>query len=79
VAHELLQILDRIEFWGLGGQRHQGDIGRQFELRRDVRSGLVEDDDGMASRIDGGADLLQVLHHGKAIGSQIAFNRHHED
>ncbi len=31
---------------------------------------LIEDNDGVGSGIDGGADLLQVLHHGKAIAER---------
>jgi hypothetical protein len=54
VAQELPGILLRVEFGALGRQRHDGDVARHRELGREVPSGLVEQQRGMATRCDVG-------------------------
>src|SRR5665647_1584398 len=67
VAHELPDILDRVQFWGSGRQEQQGYVVGQLELGRDVPACLVEDQDGVGAGIDGPTDLFQVLVHGLGI------------
>lgn len=42
LSHELPDILHGVQLGGLGGQRHQGDIGRHLQLARDVPARLIE-------------------------------------
>ncbi len=46
---------------------HQGDVGRHHQLRRGVPAGLVENENGMSAGIDGEADLLEMLVHGRRV------------
>ena len=50
VAHELPEVLDRVQFQALGWQRHEGDVGRHVEPVRHVPAGLVENNDSMGAR-----------------------------
>jgi len=70
VPHELPEVLDRVQFRRPRRQEHQGDVVRHLQLRRDVPSGLVENEHGMCSGIDGVADFSKVFLHrlGVAIG-----------
>jgi len=63
----LPNILYRIEFWALGRQRHEGDVARHGELRRQVPSGLIEQEDGMGAGHDGPGNLFQVERHGRGV------------
>ena len=45
-AHELPDVLDRIEFGGSWRQGQEGDVGRHGELVGGMPSGLVENEDG---------------------------------
>jgi hypothetical protein len=47
VAHELPDILDRVEFRAFGWQREERDVRRHDELVGQVPSGLVEDEHGV--------------------------------
>jgi hypothetical protein len=60
VAHELPDVLDRVQFGCFGGQRQDGDVVGKIEFAGGVPSGLVDDEDGMGAGIDGGADLGQM-------------------
>ena len=54
VAHELSDILDRIEFGAFRGQRQQGDGGWDDERTGAMPSGLIEEQDGVGARRDRG-------------------------
>ena len=56
VPHELPDVLLRVELGALWRQRHDGDVGRHHEFRREVPSGLVEQQGCMASWGDIGRD-----------------------
>jgi hypothetical protein len=72
VADKLPEVLDRIEFGELGGQRHEGDVRWHEEFRRKMPSGLVEQDCGMGAGRDGGGNLGEMKVH--RVG--IAFRQH---
>src|SRR5262249_32261022 len=42
VAHELPDVLDRVELWALRRQQNDGDIGRHEEAGGRVRAGLID-------------------------------------
>lgn len=67
VPHELPEVLDRVQFRRPRRQEHQGDVFRHLQLRRDVPSGLVENEHGMCSGIDGVADFEKVFLHGLGV------------
>jgi hypothetical protein len=63
VADELPDVFNRVQLGRSGWQRQEGDVGGHDELGRDVPSGLIEHENCMSARIDGRADLLEVLGH----------------
>ena len=63
VAEELPDVFDGIEFGRARRQRQESDIVRHDEPAGEVPSGLVEDEDGMGARRDGGADLMEMRLH----------------
>ena len=63
VAHELPDVLDRVELWALRRQQNDGDIGRHEEARGQVPAGLVDQEDGVGSGRDGCGDLGEVQVH----------------
>lgn len=72
VADELPDVLDRVEFGALGRQWHECDVGWHSEFRREMPSGLVDQDNGMCARRDRGGNLGKVKVH--RVG--IAFWQH---
>lgn len=74
VPHELPEVLDWVQFRRPRWQEHQGDVVRHLQLRRDVPAGLVENEHGVRTGIDGVADFGKVLLHrlGVAIGKDEA-------
>ena len=52
LAQELPDILLRVQFRTLGGQRNDGDVARHVEPCREVPSGLIHHQHGMASGRD---------------------------
>jgi len=63
-AEELPDVLDRIEFRGIGRQRHEGDVARHQQAPAGlVPAGAVEDENGMGLGIDAAADLGEVEAH----------------
>jgi len=52
VAHELPDVLDRIEFGAVRRKRQQGDVGWDDQIVRPVSSGLIEQDDGVSAGRD---------------------------
>lgn len=63
VAHELPEVLDRVESGGARRQRQQGDVGRHSELPGGVPAGLIEQQDGVCAGGDGLGDLGQMQGH----------------
>jgi hypothetical protein len=52
VAHELPDVLDRVELWALRRQQNDGDIGRHEEARGQVPAGLIDQEEGVGSGRD---------------------------
>jgi len=63
VAHELPDVLDRVELWAFRRQQNDGDIGRHEEARGQVPAGLVDQEDGVGSGRDGCGDHGEVQVH----------------
>jgi hypothetical protein len=63
VAHELPDILDRVEFWALGRQRQDGDARRHDQFVGKVPARLVHQQDGMGTWCDRFGDLGQMQGH----------------
>ena len=68
LAHELPDVLDRVELWRAGRERQQCDVRGDLEPGGHVPSGLVEHDDSMGAGSDRSADLLEVCLHCFGIG-----------
>jgi len=68
LAHELPDVLDRVELRGTGREGQERDVRWDLEPGGYVPPCLIEDDDGMGARIDGGADLLEMRLHCGGIG-----------
>lgn len=67
VAHELPDILDRVEFGAFGRQRDEGDITRHDELVGHVPASLIYQHDRMSTGRDGERYLDKVQRHGFGI------------
>jgi hypothetical protein len=67
VAHELPDILDRIELGAFWRQRNDGDVGRHEEASRQVPAGLIDQKDGVGSGRDRFGDLRQMQVHRFAV------------
>jgi hypothetical protein len=67
VAHELPDILDRIELWRPGRQRQQGDVVGDDEPVGHVPAGLIEHDQSMCARINRLGDLIEMELHGPGV------------
>lgn len=63
VAHELPDVLDRVEFGASRRQRHQGNVGRHDQFGRSVPSGLIEQEYRMCARRDVEGDFLKMHAH----------------
>lgn len=63
VAHELPDVLHRVQFRGLRWQRQQGDVVGDRQLGRRVPTCLVEQHNGMRAGRHGAGDLLQMQRH----------------
>ena len=68
VAHELPDVLDRVEFRRSGRERHQGDVAGDFELGGGVPSCPVEDDNAVRAGVYCEADLGEMGVHGVRVG-----------
>jgi len=67
VAHELPDILDRVELGASGWQRHERDIVGDDQFGRAMPARLIEQQDGMGTRCDVEGDLLEMHAHGPAV------------
>ena len=63
VAHELPDVLDRVEFGAFRRQGDDGDVGRHDEARRHVPAGLIDQQDGVGTGRDGLGDLGEMQVH----------------
>ena len=63
VAHELPDILDRVELGTFGREGHEREIGRHIELAGHVPTRLIEKQDGVASRRDILGDFIEMQLH----------------
>jgi hypothetical protein len=63
VAHELPDVLDRVQFRRLRRQRHQGDVRRHCQPGRHVPSGLVQQQHGMPAGFHRAGQLGKVQAH----------------
>ena len=81
IAHELPDVLDRVELGASRRQRQQGDVGGDDQLGRPVPSGLIEDDDGMGTVRHVEGDLFKMHAHRLAVAAghddacSLAFSR----
>jgi hypothetical protein len=69
VAHELPEVLDRVQLWAFGRQRQEGDVGRDHQCCRGVPSRLIEDQDGMGAGGDMEGDLCEMHPHGLTVAA----------
>jgi len=67
VAHELPDILDRVEFGAFGRQRYDADIGGHIELVGQVPSSLIHQHDRVGAGRDGERYFCQMKRHGFGI------------
>ncbi len=67
LTHELPDVLDRVQFWAFCRQRHQGNIGRDFQVAGDVPTGLIEQQHRVGVGRDLGRDFKEMLVHGGGI------------
>src|SRR4051794_4624727 len=67
LAHELPDVLDRVQLRALGRQRHEGDVWRDDQALREVPSGLVEEKHGVGSWRDRPCDLGKGQVHGLGV------------
>jgi len=63
VAHELPDVLDRVELRAFRRQGENGDIGGNDQSRRQVPAGLIDEEDGVSSWCDHLGDFGQVQVH----------------
>jgi hypothetical protein len=63
VAHELPDVLDRVELGAFRRQRQRGDVGRDDKPRREMPARLIEYQHGMGTGRDGGGYLGEVERH----------------
>ena len=63
VAHELPNVLDRVQLGALGRQWHDGDVRRHDEALGDVPAGLIDQQRTMFAGRHPGRDLGQVQAH----------------
>jgi len=70
VAHELPDVLDRVQLGASGWKRQQRDVGWDDQVIRTVPSGLIEQDNGMGAGCDVAGDLFEVHSHRLAIAAR---------
>ncbi len=67
VAHELPDVLDRIELGRFRRQRQERDVVRDGKLRRDMPPGLIEKNERMRAWCDRKRDFFEMQGHGLAV------------
>ena len=68
MSEELKEVLDRVQFWGVGRQEEKRDVVGQIEVMGDMPPGAIEDNDGMGAEGDLRADFSEMQGHGFGIG-----------
>ena len=63
VAHELPDVLDRVQFGRFGRQRDERDVWRDGQRLRDMPACLIKDEDGVCARRHGGRYLFEMQGH----------------
>lgn len=63
VAHELPDILDRVQLGTFGWQRHDGDVPGHDKVMREMPSRLIDEEHGVSARRDLGGDLGEMQAH----------------
>ena len=66
-AHELPDVLDRIELGRFRRQRQERDVVRDRKLRRDMPPGLIEKNERMRAWCDRKRDFFEMQGHGLAV------------
>jgi len=67
IAHELPDVLDRVQLGTFGGQRDDADIGRYIQLSGHMPASLIHQDNRVSARGDGERYLGQMQRHGFGI------------
>ena len=70
VAHELPDILDRVELGRAGGEQDDGDVVGHVELGGAVPAGLIHEQDGVGALCNGLRYLGQMQGHGRAVAER---------
>ena len=60
MSEKLKEVLDGVQFRGIGRQEEQRDVVGQIEIMGGMPSGLVEDNDGMGAVGDLRADFREM-------------------
>ena len=63
VAHELPDVFHWVELGGFRGHGEDGDVGRHDEACRHVPASLIDQENGVSTRLDGLGDLREVQVH----------------
>lgn len=69
VAHELPDVLDRVQLGAFGRQGHERDVGGDRQRCRGMPACLIEDENGVRTRRDVEGDLFEVHAHGFAVAA----------
>ena len=69
VAHELPDVLDRVEFGASGRERQQRDVVGYDQFCRTMPPCLIEQQNGMCARSDMEGDLLKMHVHRLAVAA----------
>jgi len=69
VAHELPDILDRVQFGTSGRRRDESDIGGHYQFGRAMPPCLIEYHNSMRTRRDVEGDLLKMQAHRFAVAA----------
>ena len=67
VAHELPDVLDRIQLGAFGWESDDADIGRHLQFTRHVPTGLIHQHDRVSARGHGERYLGEMQRHGLGI------------
>ena len=70
IAHELPDVLDRVQLGTFGGQRDDADIGRHIQFARHVPTGLIHQHDRVSARGHGERYLGEMQRHGLGIAKR---------
>jgi hypothetical protein len=70
VAHELPDVLDRVELGAFLRHGENGDVGGNDQSRRQVASGLIDQENGVGTGRDGLGNLREVQVHGLGVAGR---------